>query len=66
MTNNNIFISHMWNRQLTVNNYPCSNMLLFGYSFGMPLVLLWLSYRSLMLIRSAFEEGLKQAFVDGR
>lgn len=53
--NYNIFISNKRKSRRAAKKYPCSNVvLLFRYSFGMPLVLLWLSYKALKRIRSAF------------
>ena len=60
MANNcNIFISNKRNSQPTLNCRSCSNMLQLRASFGVPLVLFWLSYGVLKWIRSVFEEGSK-------
>lgn len=60
MTNNyDIFISDKRNSQQAVNCWSCSNVVLLRSSFGVPLLLLWLSYGALKWIRSAFEENLK-------
>ena len=54
-----ISISSMQKSRPDANCRSFSNMVLLSSSFGVPLVLLWLSYRALTWIRSAFEEGSK-------
>lgn len=54
-----IFISYKRNRLPTANCRSCSNVMLLRSSFGVPLVLLWLSYRVLKWIRGEFKEDLK-------
>ncbi len=60
MKNNyNLFISHKRINLSTANCWSCIDMELPESSFGVPLVVLWLSYRTLAWIRSAFEQGSK-------
>lgn len=59
INNYNIFINYKQKNLSTANCWFCSNVLLLRSSFGIPLVLLGLSYRVLKWIRSAFEERSK-------
>ena len=53
------FIRDKWKILPAANCMPCSNVVLLRASLGAPLGLLWLSYRTLKWIRSAFEEVSK-------
>ena len=49
-----IFINYKRSRQLTASCWPCSNLVLPRSSYGVPLVLLWLSHGTLKWLRRAF------------
>ena len=53
------FISYKRRIQLKANCLPCLASLLLRASFGVSLVLLWMSYGTLMWIHCAFEEDSK-------
>ena len=60
MTNdNNIFINYKQKSLPAENHRSCSNVVLLRFSFGVLLVLLGLSYRTLTWIRGAFGESSK-------
>lgn len=60
MKNNyDICTCHKHQNRLAANCWSCTYMVLLSSSFGVPLVLLWLSYKAMTWIRNAFEEGLK-------
>ena len=60
MTNShNIFISYKRKNRQAANCWSYSNVMLLRPSFGVLLVLLWLSYGALKWIRSTFEEDPK-------
>ena len=52
------FISDKWMVQPTANYWSCSDEVYLRSSFGVPFVLRWLSYTTLMWVRSAFLDEL--------